>query len=101
MATVGDARTSCIVLQRYDTTVIVLEGHLDRDGVSAVADDVHWTLGHCDDGVAVIDATRVEAVDAAGLQLLSDAESVAAAHDVQLTLRPSPAVRAVRDRVGG
>ena len=89
----GDERTCCTVVQRYDTTVIMLEGTLDRAGVEHVENDVRWTLGHCDDHVAIIDATRVADADGWGLLLIEEAESMAARHHVDLTVRPSEALR--------
>ena len=78
----GDERTSCVVVQRYDTTVILLGGSLDQTGVELVEHDVRWTIGHCDDDVAIIDATKVDDVDGWGLRLIEEAESIAERYHV-------------------
>ena len=93
----GDQRTSCVIVQRYDTTVIMLGGCLDRAGVQQVENDVRWTIGHCDDEVAILDATAVENADRWGIRLIEEAESMAARHHVDLTVRPSPVLRELLD----
>jgi anti-anti-sigma regulatory factor len=92
----GDERTSCVVVQRYDTTVILLGGSLDQAGVEQVENDVRWTLGHCDDDVGIIDATAVDDADGWGLRLIEEAETMAARHHVELMVRPSDALRELR-----
>ena len=89
----GNERTSCVIVQRFDTTVILLEGSLDQTGVEQVEHDVRWTIGHCDDDVAIIDATRVDDVDGWARRLIEEAESIAERHHVDLMVRPSPALR--------
>ena len=93
----GDERTSCVVVQRFDTTVILLGGCLDQTGVEQVENDVRWTIGHCDDDVAIIDATAVDDVDGWGLRLIEEAETMAVRHHVDLTVRPSPVLRELLD----
>jgi anti-anti-sigma regulatory factor len=97
----GDERTSCVVVQRYDTTVILLGGTLDQAGVQQVEKDVRWTIGHCDDDVAIIDATEVDDVDAWGLRLIEEAESIARRHQVELTVRASGALRDLLEVAAG
>ena len=93
----GDERTSCVVVQRFDTTVIMLGGSLDQAGVEQVENDVRWTIGHCDDDVAIIDATAVDDVDGWGLRLIEECECMAARHHVDLTVRPSRVLRDLLD----
>ena len=89
---VGDERTSCIVVQRYDTTVIMLGGCLDQAGARGIEGSVRFATADAEAGV-LIDCTACQFVDSSGLRLLVESQQMAAARGIGWRMRAGDQLR--------